>query len=62
MKILFALIFLFIAFMCFMIYLVGSHGHLMFRPYMIEDWLIWAMAFISFIAGPLFLIKAFRRK
>ena len=34
-----------------MIYLVGSHGHLMFRPHMKEDWIIWGIAIISFVAG-----------
>lgn len=48
--------------MCFMIYLVGSHGHLMFRPYMTDDWIIWGIAFISFAAGLLLLISAVNKK
>ena len=30
-----------------MIYMVGSHGRLMFRPHMTEDWVIWGIAVIS---------------
>ena len=30
-----------------MFYMVGSHGHLMFRPQMTEDWIIWGIAVIS---------------
>jgi uncharacterized protein (DUF486 family) len=62
MKIFFALVLFFIAFMCFMTYLVGSHGHLMFRPYMTEDWVIWGIAFISFVAGLSLLNKAINKK
>jgi hypothetical protein len=45
-----------------MVDLAGNHGHLMFRPHMTEDWIIWSITFISFIAGLLFLIKAIKRK
>lgn len=44
-----------------MIYLVGSHGHLMFRPHMKEDWIIWGLAFISLVAG-LYLLWKGKRK
>ena len=37
MKIAVAFVLLFITFMCFMIYLVGMHGHLMFRQHMTEE-------------------------
>lgn len=30
-----------------MFYMVGSHGRLMFRPHMTEDWVIWSIAVIS---------------
>jgi hypothetical protein len=45
-----------------MVDLVGSHGHLMFRPYMTEDWIIWSITFISFVAGLLLLIIAVKKK
>ena len=57
MKIAAALVLFFIAFMCFMIYLVGMHGHLMFRPHMTEDWIIWGIATVSFVSGLVLLIK-----
>jgi len=28
-------------------YMTGNHGHLMFRPHMTEDWIIWGTAIIS---------------
>lgn len=43
MKIAAAFVLFFIAFMCIMTYLAGMHGHLMFRPHMTEDWVIWGI-------------------
>jgi len=57
MKIAVAFVLFFIAFMCFMIYLVGMHGHVMFRPHMTEDWIIWGIAAVSFVGGLVLLIK-----
>jgi len=60
MKIAAAFVLFFIAFMCFMIYLVGMHGHLMFRPHMTEDWIIWGIAAVSITGGLVLLIKGVR--
>jgi hypothetical protein len=38
---------LIIAGLTIMFYMVGSHGKLMFRPHMTEDWVIWGIAGIS---------------
>ena len=57
MKIAAAFVLFFITFMCFMIYLVGMHGHLMFRPHMTEDWVIWGIAAASFVGGLVLLIN-----
>ncbi len=32
-------------------YMVGSHGRLMFRPHMTEDWVIWGIAILSATSG-----------
>ena len=44
-----------------MFYMVGNHGHLMFRPHMLEDWIIWGVAVISVLAG-LYLMTSRKRK
>ncbi len=33
------------------LYLVGNHGHLMFRAQMTEDWIIWGMALGTFLTA-----------
>ncbi|CAN5509415.1 hypothetical protein BH11BAC5_BH11BAC5_00170 [soil metagenome] len=40
----------------------GMHGHLMFRPHMIEDWIIWGIALISFLLGTILLIGAIKKE
>jgi hypothetical protein len=60
MKIAVAFLLFFIAFMCFMTYLVGMHGHLMFRPHMTEDWIIWGTATVLLFGGLVLLIKGVR--
>ena len=57
MKITAAFVLFFIAFMCFIIDLAGMHGHLMFRPHMTEDWIIWGIAAVSFVGGLVLLVK-----
>ena len=37
--------------MAVMFYAVGNHGHLMFRPHMTEDWIIWGIALIAGVSG-----------
>jgi hypothetical protein len=32
-------------------YMAGNHGHLMFRPHMTEDWIIWGIAVLSAACG-----------
>ncbi|HRI33973.1 MAG TPA: hypothetical protein PLD02_09465 [Saprospiraceae bacterium] len=34
-----------------MFYMVGSHGRLLFRPHMTEDWDIWGIAVISTVTS-----------
>lgn len=34
-------VFLVVAFFAFVIMYVGSHGHIMFRPHMGQDWFFW---------------------
>ena len=56
-----AIIFFFISLMCVLFYLTGMHGSLMFRTYMIEDWVIWGIAFVSFLIGIKFLIQGIKK-
>jgi len=51
--------FLIIGVFAVQIWIVGSHGHMKFRPWMIEDWLIVGTMAISFIA---FIFLSFPRK
>ena len=46
---------LILAGLALMFYAVGSHGRLMFRPHMTEDWVIWGIAILS-AAGGLYLL------
>jgi hypothetical protein len=41
-----------------MFYAVGNHGHLMFRPHMTEDWIIWGIAFIAGASGVYLLTRS----
>jgi hypothetical protein len=45
-----------------MFYMVGSHGRLMFRPHMTEDWVIWGIAVLSATSGLYLLTKKQNRK
>ncbi len=44
-----------------MFYLVGNHGHLMFRPHKTEDWVIWGTASVSTGVGLYLIIKKPRK-
>jgi hypothetical protein len=57
MKIAAAFLLFCITFMCFIFDFAGMHGHLMCRPYMTEDWIIWGIAVISFVGGLVLLTK-----
>ena len=60
-KTLFAIGLLILGGLSIMFYLVGNHGHLMFRPHMTEDWIIWGIAILSFSTGLFLLIKQNRK-
>lgn len=32
-------------------YVVGNHGHIMFRPHMLEDWIIWGIVLLFGMLG-----------
>ena len=53
---LFAIVLLILAGLALMIFIVGSHGHLMFRPHMVEDWLFWGTIIIFSTVGIFLLI------
>ena len=46
-RIIIAIGLLILAALSLMFYAVGSHGRLMFRPHMTEDWVIWGIAVVS---------------
>ena len=56
-KITLAIILLLIALFCFALYGAGNHGQFMFRPHMLQDWLIWGTCLVSFVLGVLILYK-----
>ena len=52
-----AILLFFISGIAIMISGIGNHGHLMFRPHMLQDWIIWGVAFTFFAIGILLLFK-----
>ena len=52
-----AIVLLVISISAVLFYGVGNHGHFMFRPNMMEDWLIWGIASISGLIGLNKLVK-----
>lgn len=58
-RIIVGLFLLFVSIFCVALYGAGSHGHFAFRPWMVEDWLIWGTALITGIAGTTSLIKTY---
>lgn len=42
--------------------MVGMHGHLMFRPHMREDWVIWGLATAFFFLGVALVVLAIRKE
>lgn len=53
----FAIGLLILAGLALMLYMVGSHGRLVFRPHMTEDWAIWGTAVISVMTSIFLLAK-----
>jgi hypothetical protein len=46
-RIIIAIGLLILAALSLMFHAVGSHGRLMFRPHMTEDWVIWGVSVVS---------------
>ncbi|MBK8088529.1 MAG: hypothetical protein IPK31_11585 [Chitinophagaceae bacterium] len=55
------LMFLMIGLFGILFYLSGMHGHLTFRPHMLQDWIIWGIVTVSFIAGFYFILKGIKK-
>ena len=51
LRIILAIILLIISASLVLLYLIGNHGHLMFRPHMAEDWIIWGIALGTISTG-----------
>ncbi len=62
MKTAYAFLLFFVTFSCFMFYLAGMHGNLMFRIHKLEDWIIWSIAAASFVAGIVLLVQGLKKK
>jgi hypothetical protein len=60
-RIIIAIILLIISAHLVILYLVGNHGQLMFRPHMKEDWIIWGMALGTFLIAIYLLIRKTRK-
>jgi hypothetical protein len=52
---------LILAGLALMFYMVGSHGRLMFRPHMKEEWIIWGIAIISTLTSIYLFLKRHRK-
>lgn len=57
-----AFILFLVSIIALMFYMAGMHGHLMFRSHMKEDWVIWGISILSFIAGLMFLLRQRKKK
>ena len=62
MKVLGGIGFLINSALSLMFYMVGMHGHLMFRPHMTEDWVIWGIAVVSATLGLILIFKGFKNR
>jgi len=51
LKITFGLAALLVGGLAAIFHIVGSHGRLMFRPHMKQDWVIWGIALTSTLLG-----------
>lgn len=60
MRIITAFVLCLIAFSAFAIDMAGSHGHLMFRPHMTEDWIIWGIIVCSLSSAILLIVYEFK--
>jgi hypothetical protein len=56
-----AAVLLLISLFTFALLAVGSHGHLMFRPHMTEDWVFWSIIVWTGIGGLALLFRDLRR-
>ena len=50
-----------LAFFCYAIWAVGSHGHTTFRPHMAEVWVIVILILLFISFGVYFLVKALNK-
>jgi hypothetical protein len=52
----------FMTLVCVIFYAAGMHGRLMFRPHMIEDWIIWGIATTSFLFGVFLIVRGVKKQ
>ena len=60
-KITIAILLLILSFFGVALYGAGNHGHFMFRPHMIEDWIIWGTVLVTGISGITILINVLKK-
>jgi hypothetical protein len=62
MKLFTSIALLLIGLVIFTFYLSGSHGHLRFRPGMLEDWIFFGLMMLCFLVPVLFFISWLNKK
>ena len=61
MKFLAGLIFLFLGGYTILFWGSGNHGHFIFRPHQLEDWLFFGLAFVFLAVAVLMFYKFFKK-
>ena len=62
MKLFISIAFLFIGLVIFTFYISGSHGHLQFRPGMLEDWIVACLIIPCMLTPAIFFISWLNKK
>ena len=56
-----SLVCIIISLFAFGFYVVGNHGHIMFRPHMLEDWIIWGIVVLFGVLGFYLMFKMIKK-
>lgn len=62
MKLFISIAFLFSGRVIFTFYISGSHGHLLFRPGMMEDWIVTSLIILCMLIPAIFFISWLNKK
>jgi hypothetical protein len=61
-KVIIGTLLIFVSIFCVALYGAGSHGHFAFRPWMVEDWIIWGTALITGMIGIVLLTMTYANR